>query len=99
MRPRPNMVDSDAFDGAAMNEFRRAQERMAYAEMQSARQEYLRASLEFDKLNDEVASNTHGMPSPDGLQAVRNLGSARANAFERYRRAISSYANLMIEPK
>jgi hypothetical protein len=53
-------------------------------------------SLRFDALNGEVRARTHGMTSPDGLQAVINAGNEQGRAFEKYRKALEAFSDFLL---
>jgi hypothetical protein len=77
---------------------KQARERQLYLEVQSTRAEYMRVSETFDSLIAEVRTRSHGIPPPDGLQNVVNLGNARRAAFEKYRQALNAFSKEMLIP-
>jgi hypothetical protein len=75
---------------------KQTRERQLYLEVQCTRAEYMRVSETFDSLIAEVRTRSHGIPPPDGLQNVVNLGNARRAAFEKYRQALNAFSEELL---
>jgi hypothetical protein len=77
---------------------KQTRERQLYLAVQCTRAEYMRVSETFDSLIAEVRTRSHGIPPPDGLQNVVNVGNARRAAFEKYRQALNAFSEELLKP-
>jgi hypothetical protein len=66
------------------------------SKVKAAQHAYDLAAASFDELNEQVVNRSHGMPHPDGTQAIRNAAIAERAAFAKYRTALQEYLDYVL---
>jgi hypothetical protein len=66
-----------------------------WEQVKLARADHLALSNQFDELNREVVSGSHGMHSPDSVHAIERVGSQVRSAFQRYHQAMQAYTTAL----
>jgi hypothetical protein len=56
--------------------------------MYAAKEEYWKLQDETGRLNTSTLGRSHGIPYPDSVARVANLGKRRAEAFDKYQKAM-----------
>jgi len=59
--------------------------------VKDAKYEHKGLSDQFDALNREIITCSHGIPYPDSVHRVEALGGRTRAAFQKYQRALAAY--------
>ena len=64
--------------------------------MYAAKEEYWQLLDLAERFNNEIVKRSHGMPYPDSIHQVENIGKRTRVAFEKYQKALNLYFGAIV---